>query len=110
SGMNNLGAWSEWKRAVCKADPQVIIAGAERYAAFCRENKIEREYIKYADNWLREELWNNAYELPEKERQLPPTERDELRAEALKWKLERNIFVRQDEKNWLKRWEEKRRK
>jgi DNA-binding MarR family transcriptional regulator len=42
-----------------------IVAGAERYARFCKAVHREDRYIAFAVNWLREERWRDDFKLPE---------------------------------------------
>jgi hypothetical protein len=42
-------------------EPEVIIAGARRYADYARHNISDRKYIKQAVHWLSAELWNEKY-------------------------------------------------
>ena len=58
-------ALTAWVAAIdAGADPQAIIAGAAKYAAWCRVNSIEQRHIKYAQGWLSRERWTDVIELP----------------------------------------------
>lgn len=47
-------------------NPEDIIAGAERYASYCKSMKTENHFIKWPTGWLnaREERWKLAYTIP----------------------------------------------
>jgi len=44
---------------VKRTDPSVIIAGAERYAAYVARNAVADDKIKHPDGWLNAERWTD---------------------------------------------------
>lgn len=43
-------------------DPAIIIAGAQKYAAFVRDTGVEFQFIPYASTWLNGERWDDDLE------------------------------------------------
>ena len=44
-------------------DPAIIVAGAERYAAYVRTERTDPKYIAQAATWLNQERWTEPYAL-----------------------------------------------
>jgi hypothetical protein len=46
-------------------DPRAIIAGAERYRAYCdATQRTKTEYVQQATTWLNNRAWNEPFEIP----------------------------------------------
>lgn len=56
---SKIKARNIWDRMVKKYDPADIVAGAERYAAYCRAERTERKFIKSPDGWLNAGRWED---------------------------------------------------
>jgi hypothetical protein len=67
AGVQNRDAAEKAFAAACKrADPAVIIAAAERYAADLKSRgKIGTEFVKQARGWLNESLWQEFQSKPQ---------------------------------------------
>ena len=50
-------ARKRFEQAVKKAPAEEIIQGAQRFAAQCRANQTERQFIKHPQGWLSAERW-----------------------------------------------------
>lgn len=62
---DKAAALAAWVTATdAGAVPQVLIAAAAKYAAWCRVNRVEQPHIKYAQGWLSHERWTDEIELP----------------------------------------------
>ena len=44
-------------------DPAIIVAGAERYAAYVRTERTDPKYVAQATTWLNQERWTEPYAL-----------------------------------------------
>lgn len=74
-------AYAAWQAALAQgAEPQRIIAGAQKYARYCRIN----EWLspKYAQGWLNNERWNDELPLPREVGEGPSFEEQEAQRRA----------------------------
>lgn len=52
-------ALAKWKTKAKHADPDAIIEGAERWAAYWRESGTEPQFVPHPSTWLHGERWND---------------------------------------------------
>jgi len=52
-----------FEKAKLTTDVNKIIEGAKKYAEFVKKHGIENRYILLAHNWLKQERWNDEYEI-----------------------------------------------
>lgn len=78
-------ARSQWMWALAKTgnDPEPIIAGAVRYAEYCRRKGTEETYIAPPHQWLADERWHDVYEQPQDSPEL--SEEARIRALYAQW-------------------------
>lgn len=75
NGSCKADARKAYARAVKKAAPFVIIAGAERYRDLVTRQRREKRHIAHASSWLNGERWNDEITLPDEPAsgsQVPP--------------------------------------
>lgn len=59
--IGKVAAFKAWKSAVKLAgDPEVIITGAEKFAAMCRHRKTPEDKIPHPTTWLNAGRWSDA--------------------------------------------------
>lgn len=61
NGSSKIDARKAWAKAIKKAAPFVIIAGAERYRELVTRENREKKHIKHASGWLNGERWNDDF-------------------------------------------------
>lgn len=55
-------AFAVWKRVVAAGiSPQMVIAAAAKYAAYCDRNNVELRHRKYPSGWLNDGRWDDEY-------------------------------------------------
>jgi hypothetical protein len=56
-------ARQKWYQAVVvrHVDPEVVLAGAERYVEVCRASGTETQFVAAPDAWLNQERWEDDY-------------------------------------------------
>ena len=59
----------QFKKALKKANFTEIMAGLERYQAYCYQQGRAQKYIMHASTWLRNEGWQDAYIIHENQPQ-----------------------------------------
>jgi hypothetical protein len=88
---NKQPAIKAWKNAVKVADPEVIIAGARRYALWLHEQRSKDATTKpkYPDGWLNAGRWEDELDAPEQ----PPEQRGSFTAPPLPEDAPRSLYV-----------------
>lgn len=56
--VDRAGALKAYRQATKKVSPEIILAGAKRYAA--EKRGVEAEYLKMPAGWLNNERWNDG--------------------------------------------------
>jgi len=75
-------------------DPRAIIAGAERYRAYCdATQRTKTEYVQQATTWLNNRAWNEPFEIPPDAPEKPGPSRRESPNEVYA-RLERDRLAR----------------
>lgn len=61
--VSKQSAKRKWDSLTKKVDPEAIIAGAEKYAAWVKAENTEKQYIKDPSGWLNAGRWEDEIEI-----------------------------------------------
>lgn len=71
-------AWRAWQKVIAAGvSPQMLIAAAAKYAAYCDSNGVELRHRKYPSGWLNDGRWEDEYPEPKADARYQPYDHDE---------------------------------